>query len=135
MAKLELNIKKAQEWSVFVKRAAPPFQALGLDKNLLPLHKPPRANKQVSKFFHLGVARLLGAWESLACKIFLATKQQSLWLSLLVAILQLSKKADGPSQATKVFNILGATELHISSEITITMLNWEGIFSLDKETP
>lgn len=116
-----------------MKRAAPPFQALGLDKNLLPLHKPPRANKQVSKFFHLGVARLLRAWESLACKIFLATKQQSLWLSLLVAILQLSRKADGPSQATKVFNILGVTELHISSEITITILNWEGIFSLDKE--
>lgn len=109
MAKLELNIKKNAVKHVYKANCT---KALELDKSLPPLHKPPRANKQVSKFFHLGVARLLWAWERLACKIFLATSSDTFGFHFALLFCSSPRKQTGPRRPSRCLKALYAIWLY-----------------------
>lgn len=121
---------------MFVKRTVPRFSALWLDKSLPPLHKPPRANKQVSKFFHLGVAGLLRAWESLACKILLATRSSAFGFHFLVLFCSYSRTQTGSRRRSRCFNILYTVSLHTSLQgLKPGLSNWGGTCGSSEAAP
>lgn len=121
---------------MFVKRTARRFSALWLDKSLPPLHKPPRANKQVSKFFHLGVARLLWAWESLACKILLATHSSAFGFRFLLLFCSYPRTQTGSRRRPRCFNVLYTISLHTSlQELKPVLSKWGGICGSSEAAP
>lgn len=90
----------------------------------------------MSKFFHLGVAGLLWAWESLACKIFLATRSSAFGFHFLLLFCSYPRTQTGSRRQSRCFNILYIISLHASLQgLKPVLSSWGGICGSSEAAP